>query len=76
MLRVIKKWDILVMETDLEIPNFKSTEVIDAKNFENLMNAMGKEETQKMIAVRVTVRIPCHLNCPLLRLDASLESIR
>jgi hypothetical protein len=76
MFKAVRKCDILVRRSNLEIPILKPITVFGARSFIIATIILGREATEKIIAVRVTVRIPCHLNCPLLRLDVRLASIR
>jgi hypothetical protein len=68
ILRAFKKRAILKSE-----PNFGAKIL---KYLENDKSNWGREAKQKIVAVRITVKIPCHLNCPLPRRDALLESTR
>ena len=65
MFRAVKNRAILAIEINVEKPIFRVTTDVDVEIIDT--SIMGRDEMLKIVAVRVTVKIPCHLNCPLLR---------
>ena len=76
MFRAVKKRAILVSETDVEVSICGATAEFDAKMLNNAKSPFGRVAIQKTVAERRTVKMPCHLNCPLARRATNLESIR
>jgi hypothetical protein len=65
MFRAVKKRAILRSEINIEKPILRVTRDFDVDIIAT--SIMGRDEMLNIVAVRVTVKIPCHLNCPLLR---------